>query len=194
MTKLIAPVNLHRCVNNFLMRGQLLAHAIRIQRLVVRDDAESTGIGALADPPDMQVDDAGFPGLRSGFDGFADSFHHWMIHFSIEQHFARFGDQILRPIGHQRRPHDAHRRVQPGPAIKPTAGERDDRQHRGGRIGNDVQVGGLQVEVMMVGMMLVVAIPRVLAVMVRMIVRAAQNQRAHNVISRPTAATAIASR
>ena len=162
------------------MHAQLLAHAICGQRLVVGNDADRAGIGPLADPPDVQVCDPGLSGIRSGFNGLADFLNDRMVHFTVEQHLAGLGDEILRPNSHQHGAHDPHGRVQPRPSIEQAAGQRDHRENRRRRIGNDVQVGGLQVQILMVAVM-PVAVVRVLAVVVMVLVRAGQNDRADDI-------------
>lgn len=138
------------------MRGELLANLMRSKGRGVRDDAECTRIGALAHPPDVQVRNVCFTGIWPGFNGFSNFCHHRVVHFPIQQHLARFDQELLRPDCHQHSADDAHHRVQPGPAVKPAACERHDRQHRGSGVGHDMQISRFEVEVVVMGMVVAV--------------------------------------
>jgi hypothetical protein len=70
-----------------------------------------------------------------------------VIHLPVKQHTAGIADQSQRPAGDENGADDAHQRVEPVPAVEHASEQGDDGQHRGGGIGDDVQIGGAQIEV-----------------------------------------------
>mmetsp|Transcript_21552 Transcript_21552/g.83839 ORF Transcript_21552/g.83839 Transcript_21552/m.83839 type:complete len:271 (+) Transcript_21552:963-1775(+) len=102
-------------------------------------------------------------------DHLADLVDDRVVHLAVQQHAAGLGNQALGPDRHQHRTHQAHHRVQPGPAQPPAAGQRRDGGHRRGRIGHDMQIGRLEIQVVVVVMVVVpVRMARVVAVVMRL--------------------------
>jgi len=52
-----AQVHLDRRVHDLVVDGEPVAHPVRREVRVVRHDSERTGVGLLADAPDVQVGD-----------------------------------------------------------------------------------------------------------------------------------------
>ncbi|SVK50670.1 Uncharacterised protein [Acinetobacter baumannii] len=109
--------------------------------------------------------------------GLADVLRHRGVHFGIQQNLSAIAHQAIGPGGHHRRADDAHQRIEPGCAPKLAAEQRDERQHRGGGVGEHVNIGGTQVEVMM---SVVVVIP-----VMMMVAAAAQQPGAEQVDGQP---------
>jgi len=146
---------------------------------VMRDHRQGAGVHPLADTPDVQVGDLAVFALGPGFHRLADLFDHRVIHLPVQQHLAGIGDQALGPDRDQHRADHAHQRVQPGPAVQPAADQGDDGEHRGGGVGDHVDVGRLQVQVLMVVVPVPVPVPMI--VVVSVMVGLAEDQRADQV-------------
>src|SRR5690606_256815 len=170
-------MNFNRDMHDFVVNGQPLAHLLCAQFGIRRGNAQRTGIGAAANAPDMQIDDAAIAGSLVT-DHLADFVDHRMIHFAIQQNRRRIDQQVFRPARHQHGADDAHRRIEPRPAIHPATSQRDDRQHRCRRIGDNVDIGGFQVEIAVVAVYFggVIMAMRVIAMM---FMRMAEDQRAY---------------
>ena len=138
---------------------QRLPHRIRLQ---ARRSAPRLTMHAylpLADPPDVQV--AQPRRTRQSRDHVAHFGHDRRVHLGIEQHAARVAQQAERPAPDQHHAGETHHRVEPRGAEVLATGERDDREHRGRRVGHDVQVSRAQVQVvvMVVIVAVVAAVP-----------------------------------
>ena len=167
-------------MHDFFVLRQSGADDIGRERGIPGHGRDGAGIRPFADAPDVQVQDAGFAKLLDRFVDFIDD---RVIHFPIQQHFARIDDQSLRPGRDQHRAHDAHCRIEPIPTVKPSARQRDDGQHRGGRVRDDVKVSRFYVEVLgrFVSVRVAVAVFMVVCVPVAVSMRFAENQRADEV-------------
>ena len=159
-------------MGDFLMDAEGLADAGRGQPGVVGEDAEGAGVGAGADAPDVEVGQLRLAIGRQGGDDVADFGNDRVIHFAIEQDPAALHDQVLGPDSNQHGADDAGRRVEPGPAVEPAASQRGDREDRGGGVGQDMDIGGLQVEVVVVVLMAMALIVPMVVMMVAVIVGA----------------------
>src|SRR3954468_7300675 len=87
------------------------------------------------------------------------------IRDDIEQHRSRVADQPPSPNGDDGRANDANKRIDPGPAKRPSQTKADDRENRGCAIRQNVAVGATKVAVGM-------AVRRIASIVVAMIVRA----------------------
>ena len=77
------------------------------------------------------------------------------VHFGIQQNLSAIAHQAIGRGGTIIAP-TMPIRIEPNGAPKLTAEQCDDRQHRSGGVGEDMDIGGTQVEVMM---MVIVVIP-----------------------------------
>jgi len=118
------------------------------------DCGDGAGESILAYAPDVQVIDVCVACLDRVHDVVDDR----MVHFPVQQHFASLDDEAFCPDCDQYRPNDACGRVKPVPSAQPSARQRDDGQHRGERVCEDVDVGRLHVEVLVVFVMVAVVV------------------------------------
>src|SRR4051812_41414035 len=87
------------------------------------------------------------------------------IRHDIEQHRSRVADQPPSPSGDDGRANDPNKRIDPGPAKRPSQAKTDDRENRGCGIRQNVDVGCTKVAVGLAVMMIA-------SIVVAMIVRA----------------------
>ena len=148
-------------MHQFVVHAQPLLELLR-RHLLLHQQAEDAGVLAPAHPPDVEVHD--LRGHRPLFDHLDDLGHHRRVHFGVEQHPAGVAQEPEGPDADQAGADQAHHRVEPVRAPELAAGEGDDGQHRGGRVGEHVQVGGTQVQVLVTVVVLVVVVVMVVAV------------------------------
>ncbi len=113
----------------------------------------------------MQIADLGL--WQLGYH-LADLCHQRRIHLGIQQHPAGVAQQPPGPHCHQHGAHYAHQGVEPVGPPQHAPHQRQNRQHRGGRIRQHVDVGGAQVEILMAVM--IVMVMMILVVMIMMVV------------------------
>ncbi len=128
---------------------------IWFQRTVMGHHGHGTRINLLSHAPNVQVRDPRVSGVIISFDHLPNLVNHRVIHFAIEQHLARVGDQTLGPDGNQHGTDDTHERVEPRPAEHPTAKQCCNGKHRSRSVGDHMQVGRLQIEVVVLIMVVV---------------------------------------
>ena len=164
------------------MHTEPLAQQGRRQGRISGHHAQGTGIDPLADAPHVQVRQARVTRFRMGFHHLTDLRHDRVVHFPVQQNHRCLGNQVPGPDGHQHCPDDTHDRIKPGPAPEQATDQRDNGQHRGGRVGQDMHIGGLEVQVVLVhGVPVVRAVVMPMAVALIVMVRLAQQQRADQV-------------
>ncbi len=145
-------------VNDFLMHGQAFSYQLRSQPVVMGHHGHGTRINLLSHAPNVQVRDPRVSGVIISFDHLPNLVNHRVIHFAIEQHLARVGNQAFGPDGNQYGTDDTHERIEPRPAEDPTAKQCCNGKHRSRGVGDHMQVGRLQIEVVVLIMIMVVAV------------------------------------
>lgn len=95
----------------------------------------------LAYTPYVQIGNSDATILGIGFDRVSDFFDDRMVHFPVQQYFPGAPKEIFCPCANQYGTDNSHRQVEPGPAVQPSANQRDNGQHRGGSIGDYVDIG-----------------------------------------------------
>ena len=96
-------------------------------------------MAVFTDTPDVQI--LQLDGLF-GDEG-ADLSADHSIALAIDQDAGGFAQQPLGPVEDHHPPHQSHDRIQPGGAPQHAAAQGEDGQHRGGSVGQHVDVGGL---------------------------------------------------
>jgi hypothetical protein len=78
-------MNLDRGVRDLIVDGQPLAYLLGRQSLIVGDDAESAGVGRLANPPDVRIGHRRLACRAAFVADLANFLDHRVIHSPVEQ-------------------------------------------------------------------------------------------------------------
>eukprot|EP01022_Parablepharisma_sp_SALTPOND_P021856 TRINITY_DN43714_c0_g1_i1.p6 TRINITY_DN43714_c0_g1~~TRINITY_DN43714_c0_g1_i1.p6 ORF type:complete len:319 (+),score=122.47 TRINITY_DN43714_c0_g1_i1:1736-2692(+) len=171
-------MHLHGEVADLRVPGQEFAVMGGGQR-VVADQGHDGPQMARPQAPKMQVRDLVAGAL---FKGGADLLGQPGQGVHVQQHPARVAHEPPGPAGDDQRAHDAHHRVHPHPAQILARGQGGDGQQRGERVGQHVQIGGLQVVVHLVVVVgLAVVVGMVVTMAMAVIVVVAEHQGADQV-------------
>ena len=119
-------------------------------------DGDMGGHAPGAHVPDIEVPD---PDFAAVLDAAHDVLVQARVGAVVEEDPGGLAQQAQGPAADDQGADDAHGRVQPGQAPESAAQQGEDGQDRGQGVGQDVHVGGLQVVVVGVGMVLVAQPP-----------------------------------
>ncbi len=109
-----------------------------------------------ADLPDVEIGDSG---VAIALDGLL--YLHIKIggfRMLIQQDRVGVAHEGVGPLENHGAADEAHRRIQPCPSKEFAADKSEDSQQRSQRVSNDVDVGGSQVQIMVVGMWMTVVV------------------------------------
>ncbi len=145
----LATVNFDGDVDQLLVlfqRGFVFLGRFGVMGNEGNDGGEFVG----ADLPDVQIGDEG---VAVRFDGLAD----FPAQIAIVRHLVQedglgLADQAIGPLADDAGTHNAHDRVKPRRTPELAGCQSNDGEHGSGRIGQHVDVGGLQIDVVRVGM------------------------------------------
>ena len=103
-----------------------------------------------AKPPQMQVGDAVAVRLQPLANGVCER----LAWDDVEEHSTRRAHRAQRPLGDDKRTDDTDRGIQPVPTEHPSSQQRDNGEHRGDRVGKDMEVGRAEIAVMAMSMLM----------------------------------------
>lgn len=169
-------------VHDLVMTREAPSDGVGIQRRIVAHNGERARIGPLSDPPDVQVRNSCSTVLRSGLNDLPNVSYDRMIHFTIQQDFARIDYQPPCPSSHKDGSSNTYNRIQPRPAKHPSAAQSEDGKHGGCGVGKNVDTRRLKIQIVPVSVRVTtVGVLGIISPCAMIVMRLSENQSAYNV-------------
>ncbi len=116
---------------------------------------KNTGFMVGTDAPDMQI---AYPMIRHTGHQRLDAIALGLAASGVQQHRRSITHQTYGPATDDHRAQDANKRIEPGQAEELARQQGADGEHRGQRIGQNVQIGGTQIVIMVMALMLMLSV------------------------------------